>query len=142
MRRQCANAISQRNVGYDSFVNTHNIIVKTNACQISHLLNVDACILRCQVSDFSRHISHSIKVTFLFFFQHLGSQGTKICGTQKIRCMGKAEKTLFISNADSQCDCLPACTTVSYNIEQNLVEFDFLKSYSKSRFPELFGFAK
>lgn len=72
----------------------------------------------------------------------LGSQEAKVCGTRKVRCIMHAEKTLFLSGAENLCDCLPACTSVSYNIEQNLVEFDFINAWKKSRFPELIEFEK
>lgn len=71
-----------------------------------------------------------------------GTQGTKVCGTRKIRCVMQAEKTLFLSGAAIQCDCLPSCTAVSYNIEQNPIEYDLGNAWAKSRFPQLLEFAK
>lgn len=86
---------------------------------------------------------HLMEMIFLILIRpNLGSQETKICGTQKIRCVMHAERSLYTSGADSSCDCLQSCEAVSYNIQQSLVEFDFLNAWSKSRFPESIEFEK
>lgn len=60
----------------------------------------------------------------------------KTCGTRRQLCLVNAENGLYLSGAIEKCNCLPSCTTLTYDVEPNLVAYDFLKAWSKSKFPQ------
>lgn len=66
----------------------------------------------------------------------------KICGIRRLKCLSNAESELFVTDAIEKCNCLPSCTTLTYDIEPNLVEYDFLEAWSKSKFPQPQEFSK
>lgn len=66
----------------------------------------------------------------------------KICGTSRQRCLMDAENSLYLSGAVEKCNCLPSCSTLAYEVEPNLVEYNFLKAWSKTKFPQPIDFEK
>lgn len=71
-----------------------------------------------------------------------GSDDIKICGPAKIRCCNQAENMVYVSGNFDACNCLPSCTTVSYDVDTSQAEYDLLKSWSKSKFHQIFDFQK
>lgn len=81
----------------------------------------------------------------LFLFNFLGSKDTPVCGQASYECVNKAEDTLLTdeineglaSSTDSQrgvteCNCLPACTSITYDAEISQARFnweDLFKAY-------------
>lgn len=76
-----------------------------------------------------------------------GDLKTRICGASSISCYRNADKKLFGEDViiglkndaarsfREQCNCLPACTTITYNAEVDRAKFDFqakLNSYEDS----------
>ncbi|KAJ3647269.1 hypothetical protein Zmor_024794 [Zophobas morio] len=66
---------------------------------------------------------------------------TRICGTGKITCMRNAENFMQIKDLHRKlskkdfkraddCDCLPICTDVTYDVETSQTDWDWKKSYS------------
>lgn len=63
-----------------------------------------------------------------------------ICGTSKISCYDQAEDDLIQEqyvngitddrNSHSECNCLPACTSIRYEAEISQAPFDWQKLYS------------
>lgn len=66
----------------------------------------------------------------------------KICGTRRQLCLVNAGNGLYLSGAIEKCNCLPSCTTLTYDVESNLVGYDFLQAWSKSKFPQPQEFEK
>lgn len=70
-------------------------------------------------------------------FSMLRDSDTKICNATKLNCVLDAEREwLSLStdaSADAQCNCLPACTEISYDAQLRQTNFDFermFKSYN------------
>lgn len=66
--------------------------------------------------------------------QKLGDDSTPICGFKKIECVTNSMKSILseklknITNGEKDlCNCLPACTQISYSHEISQANFDFLK---------------
>lgn len=67
----------------------------------------------------------------------LGDKNTKICGTGSSKCYRNAEKKLFgediiddfqddsVKLFRSQCNCLPACTSIKYDAVIDRTKFDY-----------------
>lgn len=76
-----------------------------------------------------------------------GDSETRVCGTLSIKCYRSADKRLFGQDVlmglkddgarlfRERCNCLAACTTITYNAEVDRAKFDFgakLISYNVS----------
>lgn len=66
----------------------------------------------------------------------LGSKDTPICGTAKLMCTiessQKMVKKRFLENlkdTGAGCNCLPSCTTISYDIETSQANYDYKKLF-------------
>lgn len=141
------NAISTQSENYDFLKSIHSGIVKQNACPISQKPNVDVSGFQCQVRR--NHVCHfSQKFFWLIVFvmcittTNTGSEDTKICGPAKMRCCNHAENKIFEAGYFDACDCLPACTMVSYNVDAFETEFDLLSSWSRSKLQQTLDFEK
>lgn len=66
----------------------------------------------------------------------------KVCGTMRQECLMNSENDLYLTGAVEKCNCLPSCTTLTYDIEPNLVEYKFLKAWSQTKFPQSFDYEK
>lgn len=55
-----------------------------------------------------------------------GDKNTKICGAAKINCYKAAEKKLFDETQLllSQCNCLPSCTSIEYDVKIDQIKYD------------------
>lgn len=77
---------------------------------------------------------------FVLFTQHLlGDSNTPICGASKIMCYNNAEDDLlkqdFVeglteSKTKRGCNCLPACTSITYDAEISQANFDFVSLFN------------
>lgn len=80
-------------------------------------------------------------------YQLSGERGGRICGSANVRCYQETEKKLFgediidgLKDAKAKsfrlgCNCLPACTTITYKAVVDRTIFNFegiLKSYQIS----------
>lgn len=80
------------------------------------------------------------------------TNSTKICGQKDVTCFDEAEDNLILqevdtslsSNSDGEiktlCDCLPACTSISYDVElsQGLFSLDYFAALGASNDTKLF----
>lgn len=63
-----------------------------------------------------------------------GDKDTPICGVAKHSCVAKVEKKLLkeaflesskdVDSVKKRCNCLPACTSINYDIELSPAEFN------------------
>lgn len=49
---------------------------------------------------------------------------------------------MYLTGNFDACNCLPSCTTISYDVDTSQAEYDLLKSWSKSKFQQIFDFEK
>lgn len=90
-------------------------------------------------SNVAETYSHNhLNVTLTLNFQSLfkGDKNTRICGTDKIKCYNDAEDKLLehdfveglknVHSAASGCNCLPACTSITYDAEISQAKFDWI----------------
>lgn len=63
-----------------------------------------------------------------------GDETTPICGFERIQCLADSVKSILgekikniTSGAGDQCNCLPACTQISYSHEISQANFNFPK---------------
>jgi acid-sensing ion channel, other len=86
------------------------------------------CVFEC-VSNFTLKLCGCVK------FSMPRDDGTKICNATKLTCILEAENKYLSrdeENADSddtQCDCLPACTEISYEAEIRQTNFDYERMF-------------
>lgn len=73
-----------------------------------------------------------MSINFPFTFQ--GDETTQICGFERIQCLADSVKSILgekikniTSGAGDQCNCLPACTQISYSHEISQANFDLPK---------------
>lgn len=81
----------------------------------------------------------------LFLFAlFTGSAGQPICGARKIKCYNEAEDELlrndFIDGVEKPktpkgCNCLPACTSVTYDAEISQAKFDWISLFNAYKSP-------
>lgn len=85
-------------------------------------------------------------------FLHIGDNDTKICGAAKIKCYNDAEDKLSekefteglgdnIEKVKSGCNCLPSCTSITYDAEISQAPFDWVSLFTafKSNLTEFPG---
>lgn len=66
-----------------------------------------------------------------------GHKDTPICGITKLECAFEIKAKIWeidfldklkgVDDARQNCNCLPSCTSINYNIETSSVKFDFDK---------------
>lgn len=78
----------------------------------------------------------------------LGDNQTKICGGLKLRCYRDAEMKLFGEDWDDEstvdevqsirdkCNCLPSCTSISYDAEIDRANYDYDQAIRPNDFPD------
>lgn len=84
-----------------------------------------------------------IHLCFKPFF--LGDRNTPVCGAMKIKCYNDAEDTLLekffqegLSNsgyARTGCNCLPSCTSITYDAEISQAKFDWISLFNAYKSP-------
>lgn len=57
-----------------------------------------------------------------------------ICGPARIRCAFQAENDLFLTGAADICNCLPACATVTYDVESYQVDYELIRAIDSSKY--------
>lgn len=83
----------------------------------------------------------------LRIFQFLGDRNTQICGAASVKCYQAAERELFeeIEPDDAndfqakvfrdECNCLPACTSIEYDVNIERAKFDWIAIMEASNMP-------
>lgn len=71
-----------------------------------------------------------------------GSVDTKICGPAKSSCCNRAIKMIHVSGNFDVCNCLPACSMVSYDVDTSFADYDLLSPWSRSNLQQTFDFEK
>lgn len=66
----------------------------------------------------------------------------KICGLAKMDCAHSADISFLRRDERDDCNCLPACTTISYTAYQTIADYDLVSAYSKSIFHKDFNLEK
>lgn len=126
----------------------HKGIAKWNVWLISRWSNADVSNFRCRVWDLPFFgIKHSIKienfVQIQFFFSFCkGTRDDKICGPAKLKCCMKADSKVFQSENFTMCNCLPSCSTLSYDVTVTQADYDLVESYSLSKYPDEVAYEK
>lgn len=74
-----------------------------------------------------------------------GDRNTPVCGAAKLQCYNKAEDELLKSdflegltkpeNAKKGCNCLPACTSITYDAEISQAKFDWRSLFNAYKNP-------
>lgn len=131
MIRQCY-FNGERQLKYYQYYSQHNC---EEECLTNYTLKECGCVQFAMPSKMNvLKIGNILHLSVFVFF--LGSPGMKMCGTRRLLCLANAENGLYLTGAIEKCNCLPSCSTLTYDIEPNLVEYDFLKAWSKSKFPQ------
>ncbi|KAK9709687.1 Amiloride-sensitive sodium channel [Popillia japonica] len=77
------------------------------------------CELECQTN-----ITYNLCDCVSFYMPH--SEETPICGSGSTPCVNKAKSKMISDTSGSfSCDCLPACTTLTYNVETSQAKFNW-----------------
>ncbi|GJQ86102.1 hypothetical protein Trydic_g15258 [Trypoxylus dichotomus] len=77
------------------------------------------CDMECQTN-----ITYNLCGCVSFYMPH--AENTPICGSGSNQCVTEAMITMVSDNsANFSCDCLPACTTLSYNAETSQADFNW-----------------
>lgn len=80
------------------------------------------------------------------FFSFAGDKDTKICGAAKIKCYNEAEDRLLekdftegltgdLEAVKKGCNCLPACTSITYDAEISQAKFDWVSLFNAYKNP-------
>lgn len=81
---------------------------------------------------------------FVVVFVSSGSTDTSVCNANKIKCYSDAKYYLAltsykdgIENPENQtgCNCLPACTSITYDVEVSQAKFDSVSLFSAFKSP-------
>lgn len=77
----------------------------------------------------------SLKSIFFKIIIFKGNRSTPICGPMKIECYNDAEDRLLeksfaedltnTASARTKCNCLPSCTSITYDAEISQAKFDW-----------------
>lgn len=84
-----------------------------------------------------------MKIPILFSFsEKKGTRDDKICGPAKLECSMKADSKVFQSENFTMCNCLPSCSTLSYDVVVTQANYDLVESYSLSKFYDEVAYEK
>lgn len=72
----------------------------------------------------------------------LDTKATKVCGPGKMQCYRMAENEFYIGEYRVGCNCLPSCTTLTYQGYQTTSDYDLVSTISKSIFRKDFNLEK
>lgn len=81
----------------------------------------------------------------MFLLNFEGDRDTPICGANKIKCYNVAEDTLLekdftegltnMAAVRKGCNCLPACTSITYDAEISQAKFDWVSLFNAYKNP-------
>lgn len=97
-----------------------------------------------QETFFSRNFDWIPKILISFSLKtfNLGAKDVKICGPSKIDCTITADNTIFQTDAYDECNCLPACESINYDVDSSQADYDLVNYYSKSGFKPEYSYQK
>lgn len=123
---------------------TRRITANGNVWRISQNKSVDVCRSQCQVCMDSGRKPPKLELMMSIEISFSGSKLTKICGVKSINCYNAAEQRLFgedvidglsddtpAKSFRENCNCMPACTSISYEAEMSQTKFDYVSMFSK-----------
>lgn len=58
-----------------------------------------------------------------------GSQGTRVCGPGKYRCVRKSDGDAFRTDILPSCSCLETCATLGYNLHLSQIGYNYSQSH-------------
>lgn len=100
-----------------------------------------------QLNQTNNVITYNVQCFFIFYLTLAGETGSKICGPASLKCYRKAENRLYgediiagLKYSDarafrSECNCLPACLTITYDVDIDRSKFNFLETLNSYKTP-------